>query len=109
MFEQLKEVVKQHLRTRIPGMYQLLDFLSNLNYRMGCLDLLFSSPSKLYLLIFQYYKGDTSTSDIVFQMLFVNPIVSYIKRPELARTLMEYAKLGRDEEFVETVKRYLTG
>lgn len=107
VFEQLKEVIRQHLRSKVPGMYQLLDFLSNLHYRINCIDLLFSSPSKLYLLVLQYYKGDSATGDIVFQMLFLNPIASYIRRPDLIRMLMDHVKLGRDTEFIEIVKSSL--
>lgn len=99
--EQLKNFVHQYINSKAPGMYQLLDLLAKTRYHVGCLDLLFSSPSRLYMLILGYYHGDTKVADIVFQILFINPIALYLRRQNIISILMEFVKLGKDKEFLD--------
>uniref|UniRef100_A0A7C2ZPZ2 DUF3227 domain-containing protein n=1 Tax=Ignisphaera aggregans TaxID=334771 RepID=A0A7C2ZPZ2_9CREN len=105
MFEELKEAVRVHLKSKVPGMYQLLEFLASLNYGKSCLDLLFTSPSKVYLLVLQHYQGNATTADLIFRMLFINPITSHLRRPELEHRLLELAKLGNDTAFLELIRK----
>lgn len=105
--QQLKDFIYRYINSRVPGMYQLVDLLTKMHYHASCIDLLFSSPSKLYLVILSHYRGDVNATDMIFQILFLNPIAMYFRRLNMVHTLLEYAKLGKDKEFLDLIKEYI--
>lgn len=103
----LKEHLRLYFSKHMPGVLSFLNTLCRLVYKAECLDLLFTSPSKIYLAVLNYYGGDVHATDYVFTLVVINPIVSYIKKPELVNELLSLVKMGRDRDFVEILKKYL--
>ncbi|MEM4827981.1 MAG: hypothetical protein QXK07_08090 [Desulfurococcaceae archaeon] len=68
---------------------------------------MFTSPSKLYYTLLHYHRGDYVLADHTFILAFLNPIALHLRRPELVHELVSMAKLGRDKDFIETIKKYL--
>ena len=105
----LKSYVQDYLSKRMPGMLSFLNMLCFINHGSDCVSLLFKSPSKLYLLLLNQYRFDTATADYAFTLMFINPIVGYLRKPELAQHLLELVKSGRDADFTRLLKTHLTG
>ena len=105
-FSGLKEYVRGYVSRAVPGMLTLLDVVSRLATSVDAISLLFSSPSKLYQVTLFHYR-DMCTADIVFKLLFVNPIASYLGNHSLAEELLHLAKVGRDREFLEVIEKRL--
>ena len=103
----VKEFVHGWISKRIPGLISFLNILCSLNFGSDCKDLLFTSPSSLYTLMIQYYRGDSRSADYTFQMAFLNPIAMYFNKPDLAGKLMELVKTGNDREFNELIRKNL--
>lgn len=100
--------LRDYISKNVPGMAQLLNMLCTSKYRVSCLDLFRSSPSRLYYLILEYYRSDYPTADYVFTLLFLNPIARLTGSFELLRALLDYAKTGRDRDFVELLLKYIS-
>ncbi|MEM0470432.1 MAG: hypothetical protein QXN82_02620 [Desulfurococcaceae archaeon] len=103
----LKSHLQEFLVKKVPGMLSFLNMLCTLIHRVDCITLFLTSPSKLYLVILTHYRGDTVTADYTFTLMFLNPLVAYLKAPELAQQLLEYVKTGKDNEFIEIVMKVL--
>lgn len=101
--DSLKNSVQEYLLKKIPGMLSFLNTLCIMNYGVDCITLLFTSPSRLYILLLNHYKGDILSTDYAFTLAFLNPLISCLKNPELVSKLMELVKTGRDKEFVELI------
>lgn len=104
----LKSYLREYLAKKVPGMLNFLNMLCILVHRNDCISLLFKAPSRLYLLILNHYRGDVVTADYVFTLLFLNPLVSYLnlKDSQLIQQLLECVKTGKDEDFIEIIRKY---
>lgn len=107
VFSSLKSYLREYLVKNVPGAIYFFNILCTLTYRADCISLLLESPSKLYSIVLSHYRGDVVAADYAFTLLFVNPIVNYLKKPDIARQLLDYAKTGRDSDFVEVVKKFI--
>ncbi|MEM0368605.1 MAG: hypothetical protein QXN57_04090 [Desulfurococcaceae archaeon] len=101
--ESLINRVQEYLSKKIPGMLSFLNTLCIMNYGVDCITLLFTSPSRLYILLLNHYKGDVLSTDYAFTLAFLNPLISRSRNPELVLKLMELVKTGRDKEFIELI------
>ena len=54
-----------------------------------------------------HYCGDVNTADYAFTIAFINPIVNYLKKPELTLQLLELVKTGRIKEFLDLLAEHL--
>lgn len=77
-------------------------------YRTDCISLIPTSPSKVYLIMLAQYKGDILSADYAFIILFINPIVELLRKPDLVEELLHLAKTGRDKEFLELIEKHLS-
>lgn len=103
----LKSELREHLRRKVPGLFELLNLLSTMTYGMDCVELFFVYPSKLYRLILDYSRGDARAADVMFRIIFLSPLVAHAGGPELAEVLVKYAKLGDDSAFLESLNEVL--
>ncbi|MEM4789351.1 MAG: hypothetical protein QXV06_06120 [Ignisphaera sp.] len=71
--------------------------------------MMFSSPSRLYSIILSHYRGDIVSADYAFLLVFINPIVELLKKPDLGEELLYLAKTGKDKEFMELINKQLLG
>jgi hypothetical protein len=78
-------------------------------YRADCISLLFTSPSRLYHIVLSHFRGDVTSTDLSFSILFLSPLVLLLGKSEAARELLDLAKLGKDKEFLELVARLMGG
>lgn len=101
----LKSYLQDFLTKKVPGMLSFLNMLCALTHRTDCITLFLTSPSKLYLVILTHYRGDIVTADYTFTLMFLNPLVAYLKMHGSTQQLLEYVKTGRDNEFIETVMK----
>lgn len=106
--DKLKEYIRNYLLKRIPGHLSLLNILCVSRYNVDCVSLIISSPSRLYSLILAHYRGDIISADYAFLLVFINPIVEFLKRPDLAEELLYLAKTGKDKEFIELIDRHVS-
>ncbi|MDK6028696.1 hypothetical protein QPL79_04915 [Ignisphaera sp. 4213-co] len=104
--QNLKSYMHNHILKRVPGMLNLLNILSISLTGMDCITLFLTSPSKLYQLILTHFKGDITTTDYTFKILFLNPIAEYLRNSNIVNELLHLAKIGRDREFFELIKKY---
>jgi hypothetical protein len=105
--EELKEHVYSQVTRTIPGFLSFLGVLCRVRYGVDPVSLLFSSPSNLYAVLLMHYCGDVNTADYAFTIAFVNPIVNYLKKPELTMLLLELVKTGRNKEFLDLLAEHL--
>ena len=94
--EELRYKIHSYISSRVPGMLNLLNILSISLTGMDCITLFLTSPSKLYQLILTHFKGDITTTDYTFKILFLNPIAELLKKPEIVDELSHMAKTGND-------------
>jgi len=99
----LKRSVQVYLLKNMPGMLSFLNTLCVMNHGLDCVTLLLTSPSKLYITLLNHHRGDMLSADYAFTLAFLNPIISYLKKPELAQRLLELVKTSRDAEFLELI------
>ena len=104
---ELKKRLLNYLTRRAPGAVDLYNMYCMLTYKTDCISLLFTTPSKLYYLILNHYKGDSASADYAFTLLFLGPLALLTGRAEIARELLELVKSGRDREFVELIIKYI--
>lgn len=101
----LKRSVQEYLMMKMPGMLSFLNTLCVMNHGLDCVTLLLTSPSKLYVTLLNHYRGDMLSADYAFTLVFINPIISHLKKPELTQSLLELVKTSRDAEFLELITR----
>lgn len=106
-FEALKVYLYEYLSKKIPGMLSLLNVLCRTAYRTDCINLLLTSPSRLYMIVVSHYRGDIVSADYAFTIIFLSPLAGYLKRPEVIQHLLDLVKTGRDSEFAELIKKLL--
>ncbi|MEM1695692.1 MAG: hypothetical protein QXS14_03175 [Desulfurococcaceae archaeon] len=106
-YYQLEKYLRDYLSSRMPGILSFLNTLCYHTSKRDCVELLFTSPSKLYQTLLHYHRGDYVLADYTFTLAFLNPIALHLHRPELVHELISMAKLGRDKDFIETIKKYL--
>jgi len=91
-----------YIRSRAPGVLELLDVLCFKLYGSRALDLLFSSPSKLYSALLTYYGG-SSGADYAALLLFLNPVAKYCGAYGLAKELLEAMKAMDNQAFLNLI------
>lgn len=102
-FEELKRKLYEQLSKRIPGMASYLNIICRMTYRVDCISLLFTSPTKLFHVVLNYHGGDFHTACYVFKIVFLNPLAEILGKPELSDRLLELVKFGKDEDFLKTL------
>lgn len=107
VINELKDVVRRHVLRVAPGLLGLIGLLTTKRYGMGVVDLLFTSPTKLYVLLIEYYKGDVNTASFTFKFFFLGPIATQLGDPLAANDLLEYVERGDDEGFLNYIREAL--
>ncbi|MEM5833637.1 MAG: hypothetical protein QXF04_03795 [Candidatus Aenigmatarchaeota archaeon] len=106
-YYQLEKYLRDYLSSRMPGILSFLNILCYHTSKRDCIELLFTSPSKLYHTLLYYHQGDYVLADHTFILAFLNPLALHLRRPELVHELVSMAKLGRDKDFIETIKKHI--
>lgn len=104
----LKDYLRSYLLKRIPGHLSLLNILCISRYNIDCISLVLTSPSRLYSIILAHYKGDINSADYAFLLVFINPLVEFLKKSNLGEELLYLAKTGKDKEFLELITKNLS-
>ncbi|MEM1526922.1 MAG: hypothetical protein QW775_03065 [Ignisphaera sp.] len=104
----LKDYLRSYLMKRVPGHLTLLNILCISRYNADCISLALVSPSRLYSIVLAHYRGDIISTDYAFLLVFINPIIELLKKPELGEELLYLAKTGKDKEFIELIDKYLS-
>lgn len=89
-----------YVKSRAPGVLEILDLLCSRLYGSKVLDVLFSNPSRLYSALLTYYGGPNG-ADYAALLLFLNPIAGYCGNRELAKELLGAMKAGDDRMFLD--------
>ena len=109
MLNDLKKRLVEYLTRRAPGVLDLFNIYCTLIYRVDCITLLFTSPSKLYYILLTHYRGDVVSTEYAFTIAFLGPLAILVNRTDIIRELLELVKTGRDKEFLELLTKYLRG
>lgn len=105
----MKRRLIEYLTRRAPGVLDLFNIYCMLMYRVDCVTLLFTSPSKLYYIVLTHYKSDIVSADYAFTIAFLGPLALLLNRLDIIRELLELAKTGKDKEFFEVLTKCLRG
>lgn len=102
--EKCVEYIVLYLKNRVPGALNTLDLAAQLAYGKGVMDLFSESPSKVYSLMLSYM--DSTSADLAFRLLFLNPLVNCLKKLCVkvdSSALLKLVKLGDDAGFKKIV------
>jgi hypothetical protein len=91
-----------YIRSKAPGLLEVLDLLCSKLYGSKALDLLLTNPSKLYSALLTYY-GNSGGADYAALLLFLNPLAECFGSYEVVRELLDAMKVGNDRRFLELV------
>jgi hypothetical protein len=103
----LKKRLLEYLSSKSPGVLDLFNIYCHLLYKTDCITLLLTEPSKLYHIVLTHYRGDVSSADYAFTLVFLGPLALLLGRSEIARELLDLVKTGRDREFLELLLAYI--
>jgi len=103
----LRERLRDYLSRTIPGNLELYNVYCLLQYRVDCLSLLLTKPSRLYHIVLRHQGGDIHSADLAFSIAFLSPLSIILGNPGLVRELLDLVKSGRDDEFLEVVVKNL--
>jgi len=104
--EGLKRCLLNQIRSKVPGIYSILELTCLKNYGKGLLDLLFESPSRLYLTLMKYY-GSADSANYAVTIILVNPIAECVGVKVLREELLKYLVNLDDRGFLSVLSRHL--
>jgi len=105
----LKRRLVEYLTRKAPGVLDLFNIYCILTYKVDCITLLFTSPSKLYYIVLTHYRGDFMSADYAFTIAFLGPLAILLNRTNITQELLELARTSRDKEFLELLIKCLRG
>jgi len=107
----LRKRLAEYLSRRALGILEFFNIYCMSMYRVDCISLFFTTPSKLYYILLTHFRGDTTSTDYAFTLLFLSPLTLLLglKETEVVKELLDLVKIGRDKEFLELLARYARG
>lgn len=100
----LEQLVRNHMRSRFPGVFELLELACHRITYQRCIDLLIDYPEKLKTLLERIYGG-TSTARLIIEV-YVSAILLKVGKSELTHELVELF-LSDPKEFANKLKELL--
>ena len=96
----LRSLILRKVNSEMPGYLTMLDSIAVKKYGMSFLDLLFTSPSKAYELLKEYY-GNENIADFTMLRLFLRPIAVAFNDIMLEDKLMLLLKKNDEKNFLK--------
>lgn len=100
----LEQLVKNHMRSRFPGVFELLELACRRIAYKRCIDLLIEHPEKLKISLEHVYGGTQIVRLIT--KAYISPILLEVGRPELTNELVELF-LNNSKEFTNRLRELL--
>lgn len=96
--------IKEHVSTKAPGLLEMLDTITKARTGKSALELLFTSPTKLYQILAEHYMSSEAAL-FALANLFIRPLVLKIGKLELEDMLLK-AAIEDDNRFKELLKSH---